>query len=238
MPAPKAHADHTPKVVAECHGIEVLQTPYIFQPWLIRKINNGRYEKPEIAGALAVVRPGDKVLELGAGLGIVGASVAANCQPAAIRAYEANPDLLPHIEALYAHNGLSDRLDLRNAILLSDANAPQSLPFHISDRFSFSSIQTPEKKYARSVDIPTAAWAEVRDEFAPNVLLMDIEGGEADFLAHADLSGLRAVVVEFHPGLYGKEGMRRCKQYLRAAGFQPIPEISQRTVWAAERTDG
>ena len=58
--------------VAECMGVKVPPSPYLTEK-RIERINAARYEGQEIAGALHVVGPEDRVVEMGAGLGIVGA---------------------------------------------------------------------------------------------------------------------------------------------------------------------
>ena len=78
-------------------------------------------------------------------------------------------------------------------------------------------------------------FADVKAELDPTVILCDIEGGELDFLRHADLSGVRAVVMEFHPGVYERAGMRECKSILERAGFLRNDTVSTRLVWTCER---
>jgi hypothetical protein len=54
--------------------------------------------------------------------------------------------------------------------------------------------------------------------FAPTVISCDIEGGELEVLAEP-LPGVRLVVVETHPLVYGAEGVARIRSALRAQGF-------------------
>jgi len=51
------------------------------------------------------------------------------------------------------------------------------------------------------------------------VLVCDIQGGESEFFAHADLSPFRLVLVEVHPDLIGLAGARTVSARIRAAGF-------------------
>ena len=226
-----------PDVAAICRGLLVPSSPMLTDTRIAR-IEAGRYEGQEIAGALAVTRPGDRVLELGAGLGIVGGVVAVNTQPIVLRSYEANPDLLPHIRALHALNGLGDRAEVHHAVLLSAPDRPASLPFHIGRSYLGSSLLAEGSGKADTVEVATGDFNAVLDSFRPDVLLCDIEGGELEVLEHARLDGLRAVVIEFHPAAYGVEGMRRCKQILREAGFDRIEHQCTRTVWTCQRTGG
>lgn len=222
------------EIAAQCHGVDVPQSPFLNDN-RIRRINAARYEGQEIAGALNVVREGDNVLELGAGLGIVGAVTARNRKPARVVSFEGNPNLIPHIRALYDLNGLGDVIEVRNQVLISAPDRPESLPFQLHNSFLGSSLQRDPASARETVQVPTASYDDLRAELTPDILLMDIEGGELEFLEHADLTGIRSVVVEFHPGVYDVAGMRQCKSILRDAGFVNDPDLSTRTVWVASR---
>ncbi|MDQ2091408.1 FkbM family methyltransferase [Marimonas arenosa] len=223
-------------VAAAFMGIEVPGSPFL-NDTRIDRINSGRYEGQEIAAALHVIGSDDRVIELGAGIGLVGAVIARNARPAAQMAFEANPALIPHIEALYARNKIKSKITLRNEVLLTQPESPEYVTFHIRNSFLGSSLVQDPRRQSTPVEVPTASYDALRSRFRPSVLVMDIEGGELDFLEHADLTGLRALVIEFHPGLYGVSGMRHCKSILRDAGFRKIEDYSTRTVWACERAE-
>ena len=230
---PKTKAKTTVKKaahVAECHGVKVPDSPMI-TPGRVERINAARYEGQEIAGALEVIRAGDHVLELGAGLGLVGAIAAKNGKPAKVLSFEANPNLIEHINALYRLNGLTKKIEVRNQVLMSAPDAPDTMAFHIRNSFLGSSLIDAEGKATTRVDVPTADYAKIHADFKPDVLLMDIEGGELDFLRHASLDGVRAIVIEFHPNAYGREGIQECKSILQAAGFTKVNSHSTRLVW-------
>ncbi|MBV7396358.1 FkbM family methyltransferase [Mameliella sediminis] len=221
-------------VAARCRGVDVPISPFLTETRQ-RRIEAGRYEGDEIAGALSVVRPGDRVLELGAGLGVVGAVIARNADPAAMLSFEANPDLIPHIRILHRLNGLEDRIELRNQVLMSGPDRPETRRFYLRNSFLGSSLVDAENRNTREVEVPTAALDDVLREFRPDVLIMDIEGGELEFLEQAELRGIRAVVIEFHPGVYGTQGAKTCKDRLRAMGFQKDETVSTRFVWTCSR---
>ncbi|AXI43942.1 FkbM family methyltransferase [Sulfitobacter sp. SK011] len=237
-PQSKPAPDALPKgIVASCHGIQVPKSFATDPKWLVRKINNGRYEKEEIAGALHLVKSTDRVLECGAGIGIVGTTIAHNCKPQKVLSFEANPNLIPVIEATYKHNKVDHTISVTNGALLSGNDVPESVTFNVSKRFAFSSLDTPKRELSEQITVPAYDYAAVKADFAPTVLLMDIEGGELDFLEGADLSGINVVVMEFHPDVYGMDGMSRCKQLLRQSGLDPVPRKSSEFVWAAQRNN-
>ncbi len=219
-----------PSHVAQCFGVKVPPIPMLNDERLGR-INAERYEHQEITGALQVIRPGDNVLELGAGIGLVGAVTAKNAKPAKVLSFEANPDLIPHINALYKLNRLGSKIEVRNQVLLSTPDAPREVTFHLRNSFLGSSLIDTTRRPTRQISVPTASYAQIHQEFSPDVLVMDIEGGELEFLRHATLDGVRAIVVEFHPEAYGREGMRECKTILERAGFAKVPGLCSRTVW-------
>lgn len=223
-----------PKPVANCLGVKVPASPFLHDK-RIERINAARYEGQEIRGGLHVVREGDNVLELGAGIGLVGAVVAKNNKPKKVLSFEANPALIPHINSLYKMNQLTRRNKVRNEVLVSAPDRPATLAFHVHNSFLGSSLGGDPEGAKSIVDVPTASFEDVRRDLKPDVILMDIEGGELDILDHANLDGVRAIVIEFHPKTYEVAGMRRCKNILRGAGFSPLSEYSTRLVWVAER---
>ena len=232
-----ASTSKKPTHAAECLGVKVPDSPML-TPTRIERINAARYEGQEIAGALEVVQAGDKVLELGAGIGIVGAVVAKNAKPAKVLSFEANPGLIEHINALYKLNRLSTKIEVRNEVLISAPGAPKTMAFHIRNSYLGSSLIDSDTRATTRVDVPTADYAKVHKDFGPDVLLMDIEGGELDFLRHASLEGVRAIVIEFHPEAYGKDGMMECKSILERAGFAKVPGHCTRHVWTCTFNEG
>jgi FkbM family methyltransferase len=225
----------TVAVAAEYRGLRVPASPFL-NPKRIERIGSGAYEGQEVAGALHVTRPGDRVLELGAGIGFVGGVVAAVARPARLLSFEANPRLIPHIRALHDLNGLGDIAEVRNQVLYGPPDRPERVTFHLHGSYLGSSLFDPGRG-GETVEVETAPLAEVMAAFRPDVLLVDIEGGELDILRHADLAGVRAAVIEFHPDAYGIEGMRACKDILRAAGLVRVDDHSTRTVWTCARAE-
>jgi FkbM family methyltransferase len=208
-----------PEIVASCHGIEVPFAPHL-GPNMIRALQKGSYERREIEAAMAVIEPGARILELGAGSGFVGAAIARNCAPEAILAFEANPNLMPHIKRLYEVNGLQDVINVRHQIVWSETPTPDTITFHVRGNFLGSGItvvKNPEK--ATPVEVPVVAYSELRETFPHDVIVMDIEGAEREFLESADLTGVKTVIFETHRDIYGRDGMKACRRALDRAGF-------------------
>ena len=60
------------------------------------------------------------MIEKGAVLGIVGAVTQLNARPEAMVSFEANPNMIPQIEALYALNKIKTKIKLHNKVLLTE----------------------------------------------------------------------------------------------------------------------
>ena len=207
-----------PQIGAEFEGVKVPASPFLTEKYA-NWIAKGIYEKPERKLSEKLVQPGDRIIEMGAGLGFVGGYTTCKTTDTVLRSYEANPSLIPHVEALYAMNGIADRAEVRNELLVADPDAPDAVTFHIHGSFLGSSVYKVGGGHRPKLQIPTAAWAKVKQEFRPDVLIMDIEGAELEFFTHADLSGVRAIIVELHPKRYGPEGVEACVAALTAKGL-------------------
>ncbi len=193
----------------------------------------GTYEAPEIAGVKAVVRPDDRVLELGAGLGIVTALIARAASKGQVVAYEANPDIVPATAAFLSDHGIRN-VDLRLGVLVTDAadgseGAPRTRPFHLAASFEEGSLLA-GRSSGRTVDVPAHALAEVMSTFRPTVLVCDIEGAEAFLIPATDASSLRAAVIELHPARLNRAEIASVYAAMARHGLYPEIANSARTV--------
>lgn len=219
--------------VGAFEGLMIPASPYI-PDVRATAIEEGRHERPERTALQAMLREGDRLVELGAGIGFLGALAAKTIPDLQLLAYEANPELLPTIQDFYALNQLTPRAEARNEIVIADPKRPEHVDFHIHGSYLGSSLYRVGPAGRQPIKVPTVSWSAVKAAFRPTILLMDIEGAELDFLAHADLSGLRAVILEFHPNHYGQDGVVRCRRRLRRQGFEPKHRFAGGMVWGLE----
>ena len=225
-----------PVIVATCRGIEVPEAPHLGER-IVQNINDEAYERREILCALAIITKKDRVVEMGAGAGVVGAIVARNCKPERMVSFEANHLLIEHIDALYRHNKLTGTIEVRNQIVLSQTEPPESVGFYIRGNFLGSGMEiTKGRRQATHVSVPVVAWDDVKEEVQPTVLLMDIEGAEREFFRDADLSGLHSIIVELHRHIYHRPGMNEIRQSLGERGFTQNRELSRGGVFVFARS--
>ncbi|MEI4234613.1 hypothetical protein V8324_17260, partial [Roseovarius sp. D22-M7] len=76
-----------------CRGIRFPADARIITAKVARRLRRDMYETPEVTALSKVLRPGDRVLELGAGIGFLSSVVARGLDVAQITRVEANPRL-------------------------------------------------------------------------------------------------------------------------------------------------
>jgi FkbM family methyltransferase len=223
--------------VIETQGIKVPFDPRIITPKIERPMRRGRYEGGECAALRRVLQPGDRVLELGAGLGLCSTVAAMAEGVERVVAIEANPELLPLIRETHRLNGVDGKVDLRNGVAVAAGGG--DIPFYIRPDFWASSMEAGSRGYSRMETLPAIGLPDLIAELRPTVLVCDIEGGELGLFDALDLSGVRHLVLELHPKVYGNEGLARIGTVLACKGLYPAAENHHdSTVQLFERRDG
>lgn len=202
-------------------GIKVPFVPAIITPKIERPMRKNRYEGGECAALRRILRAGDRVLELGAGVGLL--STVAGLVPGigSVTTVEANPDLIPLIRETHRLNGVAT-VDLRNGVATAEPGA--EIDFYLRADFWASSMEPDSRAYVRKVRLRRYDLPALIAELNPTVIVSDIEGGELGLFDAADLSGVRAMVVEFHPKVYGQPALDRIIAILAAKGLPLSPD--------------
>ena len=182
----------------------------------VRKLVLGRHTRHERELLARALRGGDRVLELGGGVGMVAIECARRIGSDRVTSYEANPELETLIRENYALNDVSP--ELRMAMVGPE---PGSREFHVSEKFSQSSIYDVGPA-TRRVSVPVHDLAAVMAELRPSVLVIDIQGAERELFRHAPLDGVRLILVEMHPHIVGVRGMLAIRRRMRAEGFAEV----------------
>jgi FkbM family methyltransferase len=220
--------------VLNFRGVKVPVTGDHVSRTVWKHVWKGGYERPEIEALSGLMRPGDRILELGTGMGIV-SGVAAKLRPdVQIEAYEANPALIPAIHKLHELNGITN-VSVNNAILLpTDDTTP--IRFNLHENFTESSISDAIAS-ADYVEVERRDFRKVLSEFRPDILVCDIEGGEEELFRGVTLQGLRALIIEFHPKIISRKAVKRIYDLCADAGLYPRIELSSLQVVAFDRVD-
>lgn len=205
----------------------------ILPPRIRTLLREGTYEAKEATAVRKLVKEGDVVMELGAGIGFMSTLVATKTPAKSVHSFEANPQLMPYIAQVHAENNVTNA-HVTNAVL-GEQNG--TTPFYIRKNFLASSLDPmDDAEDCTEVEVPSLDVNTVIKELQPSVLICDIEGAEADLLPKMDLTGLRGVVIETHPQWIGKTGMQKVFRCLDAAGLVFFPRWSHGKV-AVFRSD-
>ena len=184
---------------------------------LERALSSGRYENHEADALLLHLRPGDRLLDLGAGLGFICALAARVLGEAAVAGVEAGPETVKLARKNLAANGYPGVRVMRGAVVGAGEG---EVEFGQRPAFWASALQGPEgwPENAEVIRVPARPIGKLLARFAPTVISCDIEGGELEVLVQP-LPGVRLIVVETHPQVYGPEGVERIGAALLGQGF-------------------
>lgn len=171
------------------------------------------YEDTERNILLKILKPGQKVVELGTGLGFISLLAARTCGSDNVSTFEANPIIEPLIRENFRLNGIEPRLNM-NAVTCDG----RKLSFNASDNI-ISSSQFERGVSGRALEIDSVAFVEVLRDHSPDVLIMDVEGGEYELLMLDDLGAVEHIIVELHPHIIGPERVDKIRDHLVAKGF-------------------
>lgn len=195
---------------------------------------NNDYEARETKAALRVVQRGDRVVELGAGMGYMSSIVSVNCAPSEVHAFEANPAMIPCIRRVHSENDITN-VTLHHALLGETAGEAQ---FYVREKFVASSLlPDPAEDVIDLVTVPVRPARETIAAINPDVLICDIEGAELQVLPLLDLGGLRAAIVELHPQYIGLKGVQTIFDAMNKAGLVYNPKRSNAKVVTFSRVD-
>ena len=196
------------------HGVRI-GTPASGLPRQVRTaLFKETYEEHECALAKEILTPQDRVAEIGAGIGLVSLVATRLCGPGAVLSCEANPAMEPIIRANYALNGWTPNLSM--TAVTADG---RDLAFFKDDNV-LSSSAFDRQRDATPITVPSVAINTLIADHRPNVLILDIEGAEVEVLGAADLSAIRAVIVEMHPHIVGPQTIDHLGADLEAAGLK------------------
>lgn len=209
----------------EIQGVLIPDDPAFITPKIRRSIEKGRYERDEVGGLPKFIKPEDRVIELGAGLGFISSFLSKRLGVSNILCVEADPNLCGFISRTHQSNAV-DGVRVINAVALNDAQTSGSAEFYIRDPFWSSSLD-PEPDYSRKVTIPAEPLSRLIRDFQANTLVVDIEGGERDLFTPLDLTGIDRVYLEIHTRKIRRIGIKRCFDALSAQGFAYDQQVSR-----------
>lgn len=216
----------------EVAGVLIPADPTVVTPAIRLAMLEGRFEAEEARQIEAIVRPGDRVLEIGAGIGFISTLLSRQRRVSRVIAVEANPGLMAYMARLHARNRVR-KVHRINAVL---TNADQATAtFYLRRDFWMGSLAPAPNPYIGTVEVRTLGFnALLRDE-AIDLIVCDIEGAETVIFRDADLSGVDRIFLEMHDHVTGLSGVRALFATLASKGFVYDPRHSQGSVVLFQR---
>lgn len=178
-------------------------------------LKSGRYEANEARRIPRAIRPGDRVLELGSGLGII-TSIIAGIEDVRVWGFEADPNTTQLARRVIDLN-CDGNVVLENGILA--AGPPRKVTFYRREHFWMSSAFARQGPYQHVIEISSLDIDAFIERNRINALVMDVEGAELDLLENAALPGIERVFLELHDHLYGLAGVQTITTALASKGL-------------------
>jgi FkbM family methyltransferase len=173
------------------------------------------YEDNERALVGKYLRPDDRVLELGAGIGVLACVTNRQLRrgKTAHVVVEANPYLIPYLYENRARNGAKFKIE--HCAVAAEQDVTLFLGRDISRSSAHETTKTGVSVIANSL-----AALDAKD--GPfDVLISDVQGSEIHVFSSPSAipKTLRLVIVEWHPGIVGEEAIAQCQRVLEDCGF-------------------
>lgn len=200
---------------------------------ILEALRKGRYEAEEAQALQRNLEPDDRLLDLGSGIGAI-ASLAAQAIPSAhITCVEANPDLLPVIQANLERNGASEATLLHGAV----CSAPDGsdIEFHVGPNFTAASLSAEGRGQFTTIRVPTLKFSELLERSKPTFITCDVEGAELDLLETTLPASVRFFCLEVHLSWLGEHGIQELFNRMHAHGFAYHPRGSSGSIVCFKR---
>ena len=213
-------------------GVVIPLDPEVITPAIHGAIRAGRFEAEEASQIPHILRPGDRVLEIGAGIGFISTLISRQRRVSRVIAVEANPNLIDYMSRLHACNRVR-KIRRLNAVLTNEPRATAT--FYLRRDFWMGSLAPAPNPYIGTVEVPTLNLDKLLRDEGIDLIVCDIEGAETMLFKGADLSGVDRIFLEMHDHVTGLSGVRGLFATMAGHGFVYDPRHSQGSVVLFQR---
>lgn len=205
----------------------VLEVPdSLLNKHLSGKMADGSYEESEARAARMRVKKGNRVLELGSGIGYISSVCAQITDPANIMTVEANPNTLDVIRHNLDINGATDAKVIHGAVVGNTADL-DTLIFRVGKAFWGSSIASADTSPDELVEVPALRISDLLKAHKPHVVIMDIEGAEEHLFDQPWPKFVRQVIIELHPKKYPNSAIKTIVDCMSQSNLTYDPACSR-----------
>ncbi len=187
----------------------------------------GEYEADERQLVRQFVCPEDRVIELGACLGVVSCVTNQLLRDRSRHlVVEANPLLVPWL--------FRNREANHSGFIVEHCavGKPPEVTFYLPSRAVVDG--SAKRKSGREVRLPSRSLQELHERYGPfDTLVADVEGSEIDVLEGSPglLQAYRLAIIEFHASIIGEEKVARCREILSNGGLRLVGKAGLTEVW-------
>lgn len=161
-------------------------------PDIRREVRSGDYVADTIKLLDQAVRPGDRVLVIGAGLGVLTTLIAKRGGVERLIAVEANTQLVHYLERTHALNGV-EWIETINAALAEDRKG--YVPFFARQDIRTSSLLPDHGSWQQVMMVPTMDLDAILMEEQITLLVSEIPSGTAEVLASANPAHVERILL-------------------------------------------
>ena len=217
-------------------GIKLEIPDDCLSPQLEDSLRTGRYEGPESRALKRHLVPGDRVVDLGAGAGYLCSLAARIVGGGKVLGVEGNPRMAEVAQDNVLRNGAKRTVVLHGAVVPDDYPG-ETIRFLARQAFWGGGIDTEGEARARHVDVPVLRIGDIMARHTPTLVVMDIEGAEADLAGYAWPETVRMVILEVHCARYPAPALHRIFTGFFDQGFTYCPWGSRAETLVFERVD-
>ncbi len=162
-------------------------------PEVRSEVRSGTYCADILRLLPEAVVPGDRVLVIGAGLGVVSTLVARNEGVDRVIAVEANTALIPYLNRVHALNGVPE-VETVNAVLAEGKKG--RVPFFARRDLRTSSLLPHDRAWQQVIMVPFMDLNLILTEERISLVVCDIPVVSARLLARAELATVERILVD------------------------------------------
>ena len=210
----------------ELNGVRLMVPDAMLNPRIAAKLQSGDYEGQEAHAVQQRLRAGQRVLELGSGLGYISALAAGITGAGNVITVEANPTMLPVIRGNLARNGF-DEVEVIHGAVTGMEEAVAEVHFEQKSSFWAARLADEGSDPAAVVVVPMLRLNDLLARYRPHVVIMDIEGAEAHLFERAWPRHVKAVMMELHPRQYPDTVIKKIVDCMSESGLTYDPGPSR-----------
>jgi FkbM family methyltransferase len=206
--------------------IKVPIVPGIVTEPILATLRAGKYENARQKCLRPMVEDGDRIVDIGGGIGFISTLMALEGRAERIVSIEGHPGA--HSAAAITHRLNGVDVERINALAVTENTGGATRPLYLTEHFWSSTMLPIAKGLDRVVEVPVLTFERVIADHAPNMLVIDLEvmkeylapGAASGPLESMALGGVDKVAVHFvrqYPG--GETAVPRVFSHFAAHGL-------------------